>query len=324
MRCPFLREAQVKSCRASSCRKMIAQVAGQSATERCSTSAYAECPAAKPLIGEDAILDQCPYLHDSLVQFCGAASLTKYIPYSEEVLSHCGTDSHKYCELFLAFAQPQSYEAHAAPGARQHPASAAEKEVSVDGIRVRTDLMYTPNHMWVEVSEDRTVHVGIDALLAGLLGQVDQISYVTPRGIQRPAVVFTVHGTDLPVILPHKMSITGVNAALRTYPSRLFADPYTRGWLFEGTDLELAASPGGKGQFSSLVSGAEAVEWMREELHHVSEVVHDLSHASCSDGVVLMADGGNPQPGVAQQLNRDDLLHLFNELFSPLAGWRKP
>ncbi len=63
---------------------------------------------------------------------------------------------------------------------------------------------------------------------------------------------------------------------------------------------------------------------MREELRHVSEVVHDLSHASCSDGVVLMADGGNPQPGVAQQLNRDDLLHLFNELFSPLAGWRKP
>jgi hypothetical protein len=39
--------------------------------------------------------------------------------------------------------------------------------------------------------------------------------------------------------------------------------------------------------------------------------------------MVLMADGGNAQPGVARQFSRDQMLQLSNEFFSPLAGWRK-
>ena len=301
---------------------MIAQGSGQSSTERCSSPAYVECPVAKPLLGEAVVLDSCPFLHDSLVQFCGAASLTKYIPYSEAVLSHCGTDSHKYCELFLAFAHPDRSSVHEGEGAGQGSPEPLEREVQVDNVRVRTDLLYSANHMWAEVSEDHTVHIGIDALLAGVLGSVDEITYVTSRGTHRPTVVFTVNGTELPLIFPLKMSISAVNAALRTYPSRLFADPYTSGWLFEGTDLERQPSQGSGTGATALISGGKAVSWMRDELRHVSEVVHELSHAADNQGVVLMADGGDPQPGVGQHLTRGELLHVFNEMFSPLAGWR--
>jgi len=323
MRCPFLHEAQVQSCRASSYRKMIVQGAGQSAEGRCSSPAYVECPAAKPLLEGTAALEQCPFLHDSLVQFCGASSLTKFIPYSEEVLSHCGTDSHRYCELYLAFAQP---ERHAAGhGQEREPGESAplEQEVMVEGVRVRTDLHYSPNHMWVDVSKDNTIHCGIDAFLAQLLGNVDQISYVTHRGIHRPAVVFTVNGTDLPMIFPRKMSITAVNTSLRTHPSRLFADPYTTGWLFEGTDMEENDRESGISEPSLLLSGSDAVHWMRDEIRRAAELVHELSDVRDLQGNVFMADGGSPQPGLGQHLTREELLHLFNELLSPLAGWRK-
>jgi glycine cleavage system H lipoate-binding protein len=178
--------------------------------------------------------------------------------------------------------------------------------------------------MWSDVSEDNTVHIGIDAFLAQLLGKVDQISYVTLRGTHRPAVVLTVNGTDLPMIFPRKMSIGAVNSSLRTHPSRLFVDPYTTGWLFEGTDLEEEdGRMKGSTESSLLVSGNEAVAWMRNEIRRASELVHELSHAGDTQGTVLMADGGSPQPGLGQHLTREELLHLFNELLSPLAGWRK-
>ncbi len=301
---------------------MIAQVSGQPAMERCVTPAYLECPEAKPLLEKNVTLDRCPYLHESLMQYCSAASQTKYIPYSEAILSQCGTDSHRYCYLFLAFAQPDRHKEISAVDTVHPELSTPGREVDVDGIGVRTDLLYTPNHMWADIGEDNTVHVGIDALLAGLLGDADQITFVTVRGKQRPTVVFSVNGTDLPVMFPYKMSITAVNTSLRAHPSDLFADPYTHGWLFEGTELEVPASSEETPGHPLLLPGSRAPVWMRNELRHVAKVVHELSHASDSSGVVLMADGGNPQPGVAQHLKRNELLHLFNDMFSPLAGWR--
>ncbi|MFZ4621995.1 MAG: hypothetical protein ACOYNS_15645, partial [Bacteroidota bacterium] len=107
MRCQFLREAQVKFCRASAYRKMIVRLAEQTENERCSSKEYVTCPAAKQHLEVNPSSSHCPFLHESLVQYCTAAAVTKYIPYTESVLSQCGTDSHKYCELHLALAQPQ-------------------------------------------------------------------------------------------------------------------------------------------------------------------------------------------------------------------------
>lgn len=193
----------------------------------------------------------------------------------------------------------------------------------VEGVLVRKDLLYAANHMWAEVSEDGTVHIGVDAFLAGLLGSIDRITFVTAQGIQRPTAVFTVNGTDVHLVFPVKMQITGVNTALRTYPSRLFSDPYTHGWLFEGTDLDVANDTAAADAASRLITGRDAVRWMTEEVRRVAEFVHRLSRASAPVGMVLMADGGNAQPGVARLFSRDQLLQLFNEFFSPLAGWRK-
>ena len=41
------------------------------------------------------------------MQYCGAAPVAKFVPYSESLLSRCGNDSFRYCELYLAMAHPK-------------------------------------------------------------------------------------------------------------------------------------------------------------------------------------------------------------------------
>ena len=41
-------------------------------------------------------------------------------------------------------------------------------------------------------------------------------------------------GVDLEVVFPNPFLLTGCNLYLRADPSRLAAEPYTGGWLFEG------------------------------------------------------------------------------------------
>lgn len=323
MRCPFLREAQVKSCRASAFRKMIVRMPGQLNNERCSSPEYVNCPAAKQHHEDQPSLVHCPFLNESLVQYCAAGSVTKYIPYSEAVLSHCGTESHKYCELYLALANPDQANFHEFDVAEKNLDVDRTKEHVVDDVRVPGWLWYSPNHMWLDVNADGCVHVGIDAFLAKILGSLERLSFVTTKGINRPTVVFTVNGVDLQMVFPNQLNITNLNSYLRTNSSKMFSDPYTLGWLFEGTEVRDASSKKESSLYNGLVSGASAVAWMQDEIKRITQLAHQLSHKADAQGSVLMADGGGVQHGIVQHLTRDEILHLFNEFFSPLASRRK-
>ena len=125
------------------------------------------------------------------------------MPYSESLISRCGNDSFRYCELYLGMA---------------HPAPAAEQ---VDGIALPGWLQYSANHMWLDVTEDGVCHAGIDAFLSRALGKVDRISYVWQKGERRPAAVLTVNGMDLEVVFPNPLMLTGCNLYLRADPARL-------------------------------------------------------------------------------------------------------
>jgi glycine cleavage system H lipoate-binding protein len=315
MRCPFLREAQVKFCSASAFRKMIVRLPEQPENERCSSPDYVHCPAVKQHLEEHPNAVRCPFLTESLVQYCTAASVTKYIPYTESLLSQCGTDSHKYCDLFLALANPEN--TIPAVGQNQQP-SVGEEIVSE--IRVPVSLWYAPNHMWLDVTEEGMLHVGIDAFLAKTLGSIETITFVTVKGIQRPTVAFTVRGVDLQLVFPNQICVLRANTYLRTNPGKLLADPYGYGWLYEG---EILKSSERSSVCHQLISGNEAIEWMKHEVERMSAFAHALTARSDVNGAVLMADGGGFCAGLAQHINRDELLQMSNEFFSPFADWRK-
>jgi glycine cleavage system H lipoate-binding protein len=288
MTCPFLKEAQVKYCRTAAMRKLIPLTQTGQTTEKCSAAAHTTCAAfrARPLEDTGEV---CPYLDESLMQYCAAAPVSKLVPYSESLLSRCGNDGFRYCELYLAMA---------------HPELPAE---SADGVGLPGWLRYAPNHLWLDVSADGVCHIGIDAFLARTLGSVDSITYVWQKGLHRPAVVLTVDGADLELVFPNPLLLTNCNLYVRAQPNRITAEPYTSGWLFEGI-AEAETS-------DRLMTGEAAQAWMEEEQRRLNESLQ-RAHS-------VAADGGLPRPGIFQRLDREERLALFHEFFSPFASGKR-
>jgi len=292
MTCPFLKETQVKYCQTAAVRKMIPAGRAGRAEEKCSSRDYVSCPlyGAQPVEGAAAT---CPYLRESLMQYCGAAPVAKFVPYSESLLSRCGNDSHRYCELYLGMAHPETRRGEA------------------DDIPLPDWLGYSSNHMWLDATEDGVCHIGIDAFLSRALGRVERIDYVWTKGLHRPAAVLTTAGQELEVVFPNPLLLTSCNLYLRADPSRLTAEPYTGGWLFEGVP-----QPGTQ---DNLLAAAGARAWMEREQRRINEFLQQQTAAS------MAADGGLFAAGLARVLDRDQMRALFHEFFSPYAsGKREP
>jgi len=291
MLCPFLSESQVRSCRLASVRKLIPHAAP--AAERCSTPRYTECLAYRDHPhAEPGGVDACPYLQESLMQFCSAAPVTRFVPWSEASMLKCGSGAFRYCDLYLEVTEASSHRTPAGPE---------------DSLPAPAALLYSGNHMWLDRAEDGLCHVGIDALFSRLLGPVERVDFLTlpggpASGRRQPSVVLRAGGRDWQVVFPCAMNVTACNLMLRTEPERLAADPYGRGWMFAGTDVD---APG-------LMNGAEAARWMQTDARRLNEFVQQRSGAC--------ADGGMIEAGLLAALRREDALVLFNDVLSPGAG----
>jgi len=297
MTCPFLQEAQVKYCLASPVRKLIPIAAAGRADEKCASQAHATCPVYRTQPAESPVdhpaSGPCPFLGESLMQYCGAAPVAKMVPYSESLLSRCGNNRFRYCELYLAMANPG--RANLAPSA-----------ADVDGLPLPDGLRYSANHMWLDVGEDGLCHAGVDAFLSRALGPAERVSFVWQTGEHRATAVVTVDGVDHDIVFPNPFLLTGCNLYLRSNPAPLTSDPYTGGWLFEGV-----ATPG---TTEGLLQHAAARQWMEQEQHRINEFLQHLNN--------LAADGGVFVQGLASYLDREQMLTLFHEFFSPLRGKR--
>jgi glycine cleavage system H lipoate-binding protein len=316
MRCPFLREAQVKFCRASSIRKMIVRTPEHAADERCMSSRWISCPIAKQHCEEHPSQSHCPFLHEALVQHCSAAPVSQFIPYTEPQLSCCGTESHKYCEVYVSLAHPEWKFVPSSRSEKQHSGSEDDIQI-IDGIPMPEWLAYAPNHMWLDLSSDGTCHVGVDAFFANVIGKVERVTFLSTKSAVRPTAVLTVRGVDLPLMFPNTMIVTGTNAYLRSHPEKIAAEPYSLGWLFEGFSLKSEHGENNHKIDRGLLRGREAREWMTQEVRRLTTYVHD--HLV---GVETMADGGTFTHGLMQHLSHDHIFHVYNEFFSPFAGWR--
>jgi glycine cleavage system H lipoate-binding protein len=311
MRCPFLREAQVKTCVASEFRKLIVRLPDQRSMERCSSPGYEQCPAAKQYRLEVADRSHCPFLQESLMQYCSAAPVVKYIPYTESPDCRCATGRYSRCALYAAMAGAWNGESRDAD-AREHPGSPPECAPE--------NLWYARNHMWLDLDGDRMCHVGVDSFLAGLLRSVDSIEYTTRRGHCAPSVVIVSDGTRLPLSFPGKLMITGVNPSLRVHPSRLLDDPYRTGWLFEGLDMEEHLPGSASALTGELIPGTSAPEWMRGETGRMNDFIHGLVRVR--DGYATMADGGEYQRRLIHLLDAGQRKELVERFFTNRGGGR--
>jgi len=289
MVCPFLREAGVRSCRVATVRKLI-PVSMTIGDERCGSSRHVECAAFRAQPQEGAGAEACPYLEQPLVQFCSAAPIARFVPWSESTASSCLNSAFQYCDVYL--------DVRGAPEKRGVEASRGEE------LAVPSRLRYSINHTWLDVAEDDVCHAGIDALLARLLGVVEGVEFLTlpgnvARGKQQPAVVLRAAGNDWQVMFPQRMNITACNPCLRTHPQRVSEDPYGRGWMFAGSGVETAGT----------MRAEEAAAGMQNEARRLNEMIQQRSGVS--------ADGGLFEAGLLGKLPRQQAWMLFNDL---LAG----
>lgn len=315
MRCPFLREAQVKFCCASEFKKMIVRNQSNENNERCSSPAYVTCPAAKQRQEDLPSRTHCPFLQESLVQYCSAASVVKYVPYNDMSLSRCGNSSHRYCELSLMIQNPSLLTSHEIDAPELDLDDSESSVWLVDGLQTTGWLFYSANHMWADVDEEGFCHIGIDPFLAKVLGKVEKITFATSSGERHPAVSITANGIDFQMVFPNKISISATNSHLRADTNRLITDPYTFGWLFEGTaqrDLKSTDTDIKRG----MIHGKSARVWMQNESRRLSEFVHEKFVGTQGNDQRLMADGGTFSEDILQHLSKEEALLLYNEFFS--------
>jgi glycine cleavage system H lipoate-binding protein len=278
MSCPFLKEGRARYCHAATIRKLILDGPGAAGGGLCGSAEYRRCSL---VCQDDAAADRCAHLEELHVQYCGASPVTKLVPFSDAQNSPCSSGGYKYCDSYLALAHPHG----ATP-----PADA---------------LLYAANHLWLDVGEEGLCHVGVDAFLAEMAGTVDAVTFVTSRGMHRPAVSLAVNGIEWPLRFPNPMLIESVNSRLRADPARLTVDPYGHGWLFEAWELPGKTRAG-------LIGGKQAEAWLAYERNQLAQAIHD--------GQGLFADGGSPVRGVARLLPRAGMVGLFQQ-FLTKAGW---
>ena len=249
------------------------------------------------------------------MQYCSTAPVTKYIPYTESLVSRCLSGRFRYCELYLDMAHPE----------RPGRPSAAE---DVEGIAVPSRLYYSRNHLWLDVCEDGSCQIGVDGLLAHVLASVDKVTFLTTKGVVRPSAVLTVRGLEIQVVFPAMVQLSGVNPSLRTAPERVIRDPYGLGWMFEALDARQAGPEGvpvkrdgtAAPLTDRLLHGKEAQEWMRTELQRMSAFIHEVLARPDAEGQRILNDGGLIGPDALQGLSREEVISLCNEFFSLYAS----
>jgi glycine cleavage system H lipoate-binding protein len=300
VRCPFLREEQVKSCQVAPFRKSLARSFATGEGERCTSADHGTCPALRESHEAHPDASRCPFLRESLVQFCAASPRPTYVPWSESPDLRCAHDGHRFCELFLA-AAAGSARGPALPTGDPDEAATA----TVEGLPVPGWLAYADNHLWLDVGDDGLCHLGVDAFLARLVGEVERLAFLTVKGEVRPSVVLTAAGVDLTLVFPRPLPLVAANTRLRSGLERLVADPYGLGWLFTAR---------WDGRPEGLRRGKAAREWMASEVARLSVAVHDRLLRPRA-GEALPADGGRPAPGFLRHLEREDALRLFAAFF---------
>lgn len=319
MRCPFLREEQVKSCQVSPFRRSLARSFATGDNERCTSADHRACPILRESREAHPDASRCPFLRESLVQFCAASPWPTYVPWSESPELRCGHDGHRFCELFLAAAGTSAR----GPASPTHDLEETATP-SVDGVPVPGWLFYTDNHMWLDVGDDGLCHVGVDAFLTGVVGEVERLSFLTVKGDVRPAVVLTVGGEDLTLTFPRRMPLVMANTRLRSCLERLVADPYGLGWLFTARWAEAHGGRDTRPLTEGLRHGRAAREWMASEVERLSRAVHGRLLRPHT-GMALPADGGRPAPGFLHHLEREDALRLLAAFFpAPSSDRRVP
>ncbi|MCU0247396.1 MAG: hypothetical protein MUC42_12535 [Bryobacter sp.] len=276
-------------------RKLIPRAGGAPPEMACLTESHQQCPGFVQVDGQPLRAGPvCPFLEESLAQYCGAAPVLKLIPYSEAMLLRCGSGAYRYCDLYLEQAGPAL-----------ETAGRDEEWVAP------TNLLYASHFWWIDLPEEGPWHAGLDAFAARLAGRVQRVSYILSSPGAPPAVVLTIKDREYTFDFPEALTVTASNPLLRLHPDRLWEAPYTRGWVYEGT-----ATAAQRAELRARLSNSDAARLRMEEDAHL---VNERIHQTASSGAPAMGDGGAFEDGLLGRMRGEDARSLMHALLSRQA-----
>jgi glycine cleavage system H protein len=140
--------------------------------------------------------------------------------------------------------------------------SAGFLEATVDKfiLRVKIGLMYSRDHVWVEVGE-RGCSLGITDYAQRKDGDIVFLELLsTGRVVEagNPVALYETIKAALEVAAPFDCEVVEANQALNERPELMNEDPYGEGWVAR-------VEPVNRGDLEALLSPEEYFELMKEE-----------------------------------------------------------
>ncbi|MFZ0430225.1 MAG: hypothetical protein WAO20_19055 [Acidobacteriota bacterium] len=190
------------------------------------------------------------------------------------------------------------------PAAKRDQAPVAPVNLTTPG-----GIFLSPQHTWLQIRENGRVRVGMDGLIAGLLGRINGVTLASKGSVVKAGQpVCSVHlsGRKLDLVAPVAGIVKSVNPEVTEQPESALSRPYS-GWLCELDAIDLG------NEVKSLRIGEQALDWLRAEAQQVSEFLMRKSAPEPALGLVL-ADGGIPRQGALETLEDADW-HEFQTRF---------
>jgi glycine cleavage system H protein len=177
--------------------------------------------------------------------------------------------------------------------------------------QMHESLFYHQHHCWAKVEDPDEVRIGIDDILAQLVGTIKAV--VLPREgeevQQGQCFSHLIHERHImPLISPLSGSVSSVNAELKKYPSLVCGDPWQGGWLLTIKPYSL------EHDLQSLLFGKRAREWYQKKEHEISAAQTALLNRREMDLGPTMQDGGEKITGLAAALTSEQYYQILESL----------
>jgi glycine cleavage system H protein len=130
------------------------------------------------------------------------------------------------------------------------------------GMKVPEDLLYTVDHEWIKMTDDKNGVCGITDHAQHSLGDivfVEFIANIVHSAVEQrdPVVIIESPKAASDVYSPVKGTVSNVNRNVEDTPEIINKDPYGDGWLFK---IEIAD----KKQLNSLLKAADYLKLIKE------------------------------------------------------------
>jgi len=130
------------------------------------------------------------------------------------------------------------------------------------GMKVPEDLLYTPDHEWIRMTDEKHGVCGITDHAQHQLGDivfVEFIANIVHSAVEKrePVVIIESPKAASDVYSPVKGTVQTVNRDVETAPEIINSDPYGEGWLFK---LEISD----KKSLGTLLKPADYLKLIKE------------------------------------------------------------